>query len=204
MKHINGAMPKNRIRDLRKAKGLTSEQLAEHVGVSQPHISRLEGNKRLLLVPLAERIAGVLGVTTAEVLGLDADTDVKALQGFSEDVSPYVPAPGDPLAAFASQSHHLRTVENDQLDRVRIYRGDVLIIDISEARVKRVAPLDIVLVRFHPVEDFMKPLSLLRQFVPPRLLITNSSKGNLPMIDMDEEDAHIIGVVDRALRRPGT
>ena len=41
----------------------------------------------------------------------------------------------------------------------------------------------------------MQPVTLLRQFVPPRLLITNSSVANQPSIDMDKEDAHIVGVV---------
>lgn len=194
-------MPANRIRDLRKSKGLTLEQLAELSGVSQPHLSRLESNKRLLLVPVAERIAAALGSTAAQVLGFEGDGDVPRLgPGFGEDLVPYKPGPNDPLAALSGANRYLFTVETDAVNKARVYRGDVVVIDDSVERVQRVKALEIVRVRYHPVDNFMKPLTLLRQFVPPRLLITNSDAGNLPSIDMDEEDAHIVGVVVRSHR----
>lgn len=197
-------MPTNRIRELRKAKGLTIEQLAELVEVSQPHLTRLETHKRMLLVPVAERIATALGVSVLEILGYDADSDPrKNGAGFAEDLIPYVVGQNDPLAGLASPNRYLFQVETDAVNKAKVYRGDIIVIDDSRERVLRVQPLEIVRVRFHPAEDFLKPISLLRQYVPPRLLITNSDKGNLPSIDMDEEDAHIVGVVVGTHRRLG-
>ena len=198
-------MPTNRIRELRKAKGLTLVQLSELTGVSQPHLSRLEGQKRMLLPPVAERIAGVLGSSAAHVMGYDADAEASQPSGgFGQDLVPYVGLdPNDPLLALAGPNRYLFLVETDAVSKARVYRSDVVVVDDSAERVRRVQPLDIVRVRYHPAEDFMKPLTLLRQFVPPRLLITNSDKGNLPSIDMDEEDAHIVGIVVGTHRRIG-
>ncbi len=195
-------MPQNRIREFRKRSGMTTEQLAEAAGLSQPHLSRLENNKRMLLTPVAERIAGVLGATTAQIMGLNEDEmEARGGQGFAEDIVPYVARPGDPFSALATSNRYLFTVETDAVDKARVYRGDIVVIDDSQSRMDRLKPLEVVRVRYHPVEDFMTPITLLRQFVPPRLLITNSSTGNLPSIDMDEDDAHIVGIVVGTYRR---
>ncbi len=181
---------------------MTTEQLAEAAGLSQPHLSRLENNKRMLLTPVAERIAGVLGATTAQIMGLNEDEmEARGGQGFAEDIVPYVARPGDPFSALATSNRYLFTVETDAVDKARVYRGDIVVIDDSQSRMDRLKPLEVVRVRYHPVEDFMTPITLLRQFVPPRLLITNSSTGNLPSIDMDEDDAHIVGIVVGTYRR---
>lgn len=197
-------MPQNRIRELRKARGLTLEQLAAAVGMSEPHLSRLEAGKRLLLVPVAERLAMQLQTTPAYILGLDAASSTEERRtGMAEDCVRYEPQPDDPLSALAGPNRYLYTVVSDVLDRVRLNRDDVVVVDASEQACKAVAPLALVVVRFHPREEFMKPVTLLRQFVPPSLLITNSSKGNEPSIDTSEDDAHIVGVVVGSHRRFG-
>lgn len=202
---VNGAMSSNRIRELRKSRKLTIEQLATAAGISQPHLSRLESHKRMLLVPVAERIAAALGTTAAEVLGFEGDGEPPPAPGpgFGADVAAYAGQSGDPLSALAGQGQRLFSVDTDAVNKARVHRGDVVIVDESTDRIKRVQALEIVVVRYHPSEELMLPLCLLRQFVPPRLLITNSDKGNLPSIDMDEEDAKIVGVVVRSHRKLG-
>lgn len=182
---------------------MTLEQLAAAVGLSEPHLSRLEAGKRLLLVPVAERLAVQLHSTAAHVLGLDGEEPTRAADGMREDAALYQPAAADALAALATPNRFLYTVMADVVDRARIQRDDIVIVDVSEASVQQVAPLAVVLVRFHPPEEFMKPVTLLRQFVPPSLLITNSSKGNEPSLDTTEDDAHIVGVVVGSHRRFG-
>ncbi len=61
-------MPRNAIRELRTAKGLTGEQLAELVGTSQQQVQRLEAGARRLTHDWAERIARALKVDIADVL----------------------------------------------------------------------------------------------------------------------------------------
>lgn len=51
-----------RIRELRKARGLTQEQLAELVEVEQKHVSRLELGKSYPTIERLEKIAGALNV----------------------------------------------------------------------------------------------------------------------------------------------
>ncbi len=192
-------MAHNRLREFRKERGLTLEQLSDLSGISQGHLSRLEMNRRLLLVPVAERLAGVLAVRVSDLLGLDDDEHAPpgatAPKGFADDIVPYQPQPGDPLAALAGGDVFLHRVTSNGLSKIGIQAGDIVRIDISAAATRNVEPLKVVQVRLHPKEDFMQPITLLRQFVPPRLLITNSAEDNLPSIDMDDEDANIVGVM---------
>lgn len=61
----------NRLKELRKAKGLTQEKLAELTGVSQSHIALLESNQRGLSFENIEVFAKALGVKPYELLPLE-------------------------------------------------------------------------------------------------------------------------------------
>ncbi len=58
----------NRIRELREAKGLTQEQLAELTNLSEGYLSRLENGKRNLSTKIMPRIAQALGVQPSELI----------------------------------------------------------------------------------------------------------------------------------------
>ncbi|MCI1936196.1 MAG: helix-turn-helix domain-containing protein [Bifidobacteriaceae bacterium] len=56
----------NRLRELRKAKGLTQTQLAELSNIPQPNISEYESGARnldLMTLAVAKRLAKALGTT---------------------------------------------------------------------------------------------------------------------------------------------
>ena len=59
---------KNNIRELRKKAGLTQEQLAEKIGISQVHLGRLENNARSMDLEQVENIAKALGVQPLDIL----------------------------------------------------------------------------------------------------------------------------------------
>ncbi|MBR3676555.1 MAG: helix-turn-helix domain-containing protein [Alphaproteobacteria bacterium] len=59
---------KNNIRQLRKKAGLTQEQLAEKIGISQVHLGRLENNARSMDLEQVEKIATALGCKPLDVL----------------------------------------------------------------------------------------------------------------------------------------
>jgi transcriptional regulator with XRE-family HTH domain len=198
----NGAMPQNRIKELRLQKRLTQDELGALIGVTQEHVGRLERSIRLLQVPVAERIAKALDTTVAEVLGIEAN-DPPPPPGLSDDAVPYVAGNGDPFAMLQSDNRFLWTSTSDCLDNLRIHRGDVVVVNNSASAVKAVEALKPVLVRWCPNGDIDKPLTLLRQFVPPRLLITNSSSSNAPMLVIGEDEVQIVGVVEGAHRRLG-
>lgn len=69
----------NRLKDLREAKKLTQEQLAELAGTSNQQVSFLENGKRGLSKKWAERLAPLLGVSPADLM-----FDGGKMQGFAE------------------------------------------------------------------------------------------------------------------------
>lgn len=56
-----------KIRELRKNRGLTQEQFAELIGVEQKHVSRLELGKSLPTIERLEKITQTLGVSLRDV-----------------------------------------------------------------------------------------------------------------------------------------
>ena len=56
------------IRTLRKRKGLTQEQLAEHLGISVMTVRRWEWGERTPDVDSLQKISGVLGVSVSDLL----------------------------------------------------------------------------------------------------------------------------------------
>ena len=82
----------NRIKELRKAQGLTLQELAEKVGTSNQQISQLETGRRRLNVDWLERLSGALGCHPLEILedGTRAETQQEAamlglFRGLSEE-----------------------------------------------------------------------------------------------------------------------
>lgn len=60
---------KNRIRELREAKGLSQAQLAENVGVSRQTINSIEVERYTPSLPLALTLARYFGSSVEEVFG---------------------------------------------------------------------------------------------------------------------------------------
>lgn len=61
----------NRIRDLREAKGMTQQQLADALGVNQSTVDRYEKGVIKLSLNTALRIISVLGCTMSQLTGQD-------------------------------------------------------------------------------------------------------------------------------------
>lgn len=60
--------PGNRLRELRKAAGLSQDELAEKTGVSQPAISQLENGTRSMDIQWMRTFARALGCAAADLL----------------------------------------------------------------------------------------------------------------------------------------
>jgi transcriptional regulator with XRE-family HTH domain len=70
------------LRQLRRAKGLTMDELAARVGVDKAHLSRIENNLRSPSVSMLSQIAEALGVSMGHLLGETLDkTDIKITRG---------------------------------------------------------------------------------------------------------------------------
>lgn len=61
----------NRIKEWRRARGLTLKQLAERIGTSNQQISHLENGRRRLTLDWIERIAIALECHPADLIGGD-------------------------------------------------------------------------------------------------------------------------------------
>lgn len=57
-----------RIRELRKARGLTVEQLADAAGMSKGYLSEIENGKKQINARRMEALAAILHVGTAELI----------------------------------------------------------------------------------------------------------------------------------------
>lgn len=75
MSYVAVMFPDNRIRELRKAAGLTQTELGEKVGLHQTQIGNLENGDRNLTFEWARRIAKALGVTFADLLSENDNPD---------------------------------------------------------------------------------------------------------------------------------
>jgi transcriptional regulator with XRE-family HTH domain len=191
----------NQISRYRKAAGLSQEALGALLGLTKFQVSRLENGETALSVETAFRMAQVLGTTIEQLVGKDGQAN---LSGFAEELSPYVSTASDRLSQALTSDHvYLFTVETDAVDLGGYPRGMVVQINDSKRAVQMVKPLQAVRVLYHPAGSENRAISLLRLFLPPRLLITNSSVKNLPSLDMDNDDAHIVGVVEGGYRRFG-
>ena len=62
----------NRIKEIRRAKGITQSWLAVRAKVSQPYINDLENNRRGAKPETMKRIADALEVSTEELMGESA------------------------------------------------------------------------------------------------------------------------------------
>ena len=62
---------RKRIRDLRKAKGMSAKEVSEKMGISRPFYTQLEGGTRRLSVQYLEGIAKALSTTVADLYSED-------------------------------------------------------------------------------------------------------------------------------------
>lgn len=70
------------LRQLRRSKGMTIDELARRVGVDKAHLSRIENNLRSPSVAMLAQLAEALGVSMGHLLGETLDkTDIKVTRG---------------------------------------------------------------------------------------------------------------------------
>lgn len=193
---------KNRIRELREARGLTQEDLGEKVGRTKHQILRLENGSVKLDLETADKVAVALGVTLAELVGLESmKNGTTSAPGFADKATPYQPQPDDGLGGLVGDNRYLFTIESDALENMGIKRGDVVLVSDAAVDVEAVRPLQAVLVNWRSRSSPVRSVLLPRQFVPPNLAITNA-RSNEPTLTLDG-DAHIFAVCVSVHRKLG-
>jgi len=188
-------MNRHQVRQLREARNWTQAQLGKAVGLDGSAISKIESGKKMLRANEADAIAKVFDVGVDEVLGREPNS--KQVSGFADEITPYVAGVDDPFVGLQTDHRVLYKVKGNSLDELGVFDGDVVVVDISSAIVAKKEPLRIVWVQYHPdpEADMDVAVSLLRQFVPPSLLVTNSKTENADSINLRTQDAVVMGVV---------
>lgn len=188
-------MRQNRVRELRETRGWSVRELAEKAGLSHGYVVRIENLERGLSVPIAEKLAKALEQPVGNVLGLsNTEPDKAVIRGFAEEAEPFAVDKSSPVVVRNQAKDHVYAyrVKGNTLNALRISAGDIVFVNISQEAVDAIKPLDCVLVQHY---NAMAAVTLLRQFVPPSLLITNSTDTNERPLALDRDDIAIKGVI---------
>lgn len=89
-----------RIRDLRRERELTQEELADALGISRQSINAMEAGRTLPSLPVAMEIASYFAVPLNQLIAL-ADEQNRLLQQQLEQFLPALPAPKGPAVNVA-------------------------------------------------------------------------------------------------------
>jgi transcriptional regulator with XRE-family HTH domain len=185
---VHADMADNRIKQLRLDRGLSLQQLAEKIGVSESHLSRVEAGLRGLHLSKIEALANVLGLTVGEVLSNE-------LMGYLPDLEPYTPPKGSAIEkALTSSTQKMFKVLTGVMSELEIARGDPIIADLKPLKTLKTG--EVVVARLYP-KGSKDGVLLLREYISPNLLITNSLEQNALPIHMLKLKVEIIGCVLR-------
>jgi transcriptional regulator with XRE-family HTH domain len=208
-------MVDHKIRQLRKARGMNQETLAQAIGRTKSVISRLEDGSTRLDLEIAKKIADALGVSLAEVLGIGLPQS----QQVGDEVEP-VRLPGMDGAGALFEDLNPRPFPNrinnqedlalcysilvGSLDRVGFMVGDTIaVVPATKRSLKALKPTlgkpKIVLAEAFDGPNGTSRL-ILRQFAPESSLVANSSQERFPAYDIEKDDVRIIGIVTRVDR----
>lgn len=168
---------------------MSQEDLGEKVRLSKFQVSRIESEDTRLDVDTAQRIADALGVDLTEVLGVERAV-------LRADAAEYRPADGEPLSAISlGASFRLYEVLTGVVDELGFEPGNIVLVDIGQTDIEKIAPLTVLLAAFLDASNHESPVTLLRQYVPPNLLTTNSRRENTAPINARGAGVQIRGVL---------
>jgi transcriptional regulator with XRE-family HTH domain len=181
-------MMKNRLKQLRLEKGLTLTDLAGLTGISESHLSRVEAGARGLRLSKLQLVARHLGVKPADLVG---EEQVSLIP----DLAPYTPPKGSAMEkAFEPSTQKIYKVLTGVLSELGITAGDPIVADESQKALKSLTSEQIVVVKVKPGKD-QEEILMLRQYVRPNLLITNSVEENSLPLHIVKSSARIVGIV---------
>ncbi len=179
----------NRIRELRLRRGYSLADLGQILGVPRQTVSRLERGEIQLTEVWMRRFARALKVDLFEILDDTPDE-------YSRDVTFYTPEAGSALEiAIAGEARALFKVHSRALDNLDILPGDIALGDMSSKAIRNVKTGDIVVAEVPALSKNEDAKMVLRQFVEPRLLITNSSHHNARSVDIGTDNITLKAVI---------
>lgn len=182
---------KNRIKELREARGWSLEQLAEAFDDSTTAgtMHKLERGTMKLTTEWMEKLGRALGVDPIEII------DDRPKGGLAENAEPYTPTDGlSALKQAARPGVSFYRVTSDALNEVGILAGDILEVDENGGAKTELSSGDIVVANVE-IGPGTAVTTVIREFVEPALLITNSRTDNAMPINIRTTRTEVIGVV---------
>lgn len=184
------AMANARIKQLRLERGWSLKELAAQLDITESHLSRVEAGKRGLQVKKLEVAARLFKVPVADLMNLGSGAALP-------DLTPYAPPKGSFLEkAYNATTQKMFKVTSNCLDELGITEGDPIVVDTTPLKQSDLEMGDVVVAEV--AGDRGEPGALvLRQFLSPNLLVTNSSENHAAPIHLLKARAQIIGRVLR-------
>lgn len=177
----------NRIREIRRSKKVSAEELADRIGTSPTQVRRLEKGTRKLTEEWMRLIANALGVHPAELLDTAARAEV------CDDVTLEDPAEmGNIVVALRTKSMRFYRVITDAVADTGLGPGSIVLADESEEAARAARSGDVVIAEVP--RPGASPVLIMRVLVWPDLLVTNRHEANVA-IKSSELDARIRAVV---------
>jgi putative transcriptional regulator len=182
----------NRIKAMRVERGWTQTALALKIGVSKETVSKIERRVQGITEGQAQAFAHVFNAGIDDLY----EAGLEPVRGFAEEAEPFRPD----AASFESripldehQSWYI--IKHSHLDQIGYFDGTPVVIDISKDRMRDLRIGDVVIANKYPAKNGKGAETIVRQYVPPSLLITNSLRNNLPTLNLNSDDVSILGIV---------
>jgi transcriptional regulator with XRE-family HTH domain len=190
-------MRRIRLRETRRARGLTVRALADKAGIDHSTLSKIESGARGLSVPMAEKLAEAMETTAAELLGISPAEGTAAGASFREDAEPYVfddAAIDIPIAIRRAVRDTITTfrLKTNALSELGYKAGGIVFVDIGESAVSSLKQGQCVIAQRYAD---MTATTIARQFIEPSLLITNSRDNNEMPLNLESDDVVVKGVI---------
>ena len=176
----------NRIKELRDARGWSMRELAARANTSASTINKLEKGETVLNVLWMQRLAKIFDIAPESLIETQDDSPAK------NDAEPCKEGQEVGINIPLSETQFLYQVKSTVLDQIGIVPGDILVMDTSPSEFSALVTEDIVLAQLSQHET---RVLMLRQFVAPSLLITNSSSDNRRIINLRTDDVALKAVV---------
>jgi transcriptional regulator with XRE-family HTH domain len=178
----------------RGKRGLTQKELAAMAGVTNPEtISKIERGAQSMTpgqVIIFAEIFHVLPATFVKTI-----PGISRERGFSEEAEPFVPdAESFESRVPLREAQSWYRIRDSRLDEIGIMPGDTVVIDIGKSTMTGIAIGDVVIANLYSA-DGKSAETIVRQWIPPRLLITNSRSRNLTPLNLEEDNVSLLGLV---------
>ena len=171
---------KNRIKELREQRGWTTTVLGERLGVTASAVSKLEKGGVRLHLEWIERAAKAFGVDAIEIVD---DQIVGRLLPSRDDVKKMVPS-GEfvQFSRYETDKKKLFVSETDEMSEVGIVAERSLLIVETHVEWPDIVMGDVVVVQARRNTDGAPSVLILREFIEPRVLVTNTRQTiSLPL-----------------------